>query len=856
LSMTRLPRFVDFENIMQNEPADNPSGIVEDELVEDGNTEGNDPPPTQSPDETKEPTDSSDSDSTDITDDEPEGSEAESDAEKKNPVTQYVDSSNIDILIGMGPHGRVSNYHVGTAKEFKQALDVFVRVVDLESPSRRYKSLEESNIAGYSGCLRTERILLLSCHDEDVAMSVAKSIAYEANVPRKQLVTIDESEQNGYNFLHLIDALAGPRKKRKAEPGRPAALCVWDADTTSNNEISGGILNSLLSKNSRVEQYKCWLRERDLFLICIVPPERVQKYNDSRSGTLQSLKIDFLNPLLEQHDESQYENWAVTIRGQRSAGRWSDNDVDFYREISFHVRNGKLAEAIQKRMGCDLPDTVRVEDLFNREDPIVDTILYCATYFGNLSPQDFHYLVELFLADTTEEVTRRVTRRQDGSDQIVEVIESVPLVNRWRRSADALLRRCKVANLKNEDGKRVIDFQDGLRPRLAQYIRNENYFFYEANFVFLKQQGLLFSPKRLIAEGARQLLVEVARHYAPGEVARWLYEIVHEFEEMAQAADRLKELTPRFQLLPDLRVKAARRFVAHGLSRVLIRLDQEDDEELSEAVRLFWQKLVQSHHQWFLELLRRMGDSTPAETVKWLKQLLDQGSDLIRLQARAYLVAYLVHKESAVYATLKEVMQWSKSSRSGRIAQEVLIVYCAETNRKLAQQDYGQWPNSHPLFGFETRAEAEECLELLVSWVCTAAAEVDEDNALFIVADLFAGWYFILSDAADGSGEANSTGTELTAHIVRDLLFQRLARHSPRAQRTALTAIWDRLRSDILEKVIHLDEFVNNITFSASPSAEFLSDAAMARRNLLDARTSLSELRKAFIEWAAKTTPA
>jgi hypothetical protein len=841
---------------MQNEPADNPSTTVEDELVEGDTTPGNDLPP-EPPDETKKPVDSPEGDSSENPDDKPEGNEPEAASEKQNPVNQYVDSSNVDIIsILTAPHSRAYNstFHIGTAKELKQALDVFVRVVNLESPTRTYKSLEESNVAGYSGCLRTERILLLSCRAEDVALSVAKSIAYQVNVPRKQLVTIDENEQSGYNFRNLIDALASPKKKGKAEPKKPAAICVWDADT--NDEIAGGILNSLLSRNTKVEQYKCWLRERDLFLICIVPLERVQKYNDSHSGTLQSLKIDFLNPLLEHHDESKYQDLAVAIRQQRSAGRWSENDADFYREISAHLRNGNLAEAIQKRMGLDVSNDVSVEDLFNREDPIVDTVLYCATYFRDLTPQDFHYLVELFLGETTEEVTRRVTRRQDGGEQFAEVVESVPLVNRWRRNADAILRRCKVANEKNEYGKRVIDFPVvGLRNRLAQYIRNENYFFYESNFVFLKQQGLLFSPKKLIAEGARQLLVEVAAQYAPGEVARWLYEIIVEFEEMAQAADRLKDLTPRFQLLPDLRVKAARRFVAHGLSRVLMRLDKEDDE-LREAVRILWQRLVQTpaHHQWFLELLRRMGDATPPETLKWLKQLFDQGSDLIRLQARVYLVSYLVHKESAVYPSLKELMQWSKTSQAGRIAQEVLIVYCSETNRKLAQQDFGQWPSSHALFGFESLSEAEECLELLVSWVCTAASEVDEDNALFIVADLFAAWYFILSGPAGESGDAAGSDTELSAHVVRDLLFQRLTRHSPRAQRNALMAIWDRLRHDILEKVIYLDEFVNTITISAAPTADLLSDAATARRNLLDTRTSLSELRKAFIEWAAKTT--
>src|SRR5690349_7126731 len=166
---------------MQNGPSDNPTALVEDELIEAGTAEGNDPASTQSPDEPKQPPVSSGSDSTETSDDELEENEAETEPEKKNPVNQDVDSSNVDILSVMsGAHSRAyhSTYHFG-ASESKQTLDVFVRVVNLESPARVYKSLEESNLTGYSGCLRTERILLLSCQDENIALSVAKSIAYE-----------------------------------------------------------------------------------------------------------------------------------------------------------------------------------------------------------------------------------------------------------------------------------------------------------------------------------------------------------------------------------------------------------------------------------------------------------------------------------------------------------------------------------------------------------------------------------------------------------------------------------------------------------------------------------------------------
>jgi hypothetical protein len=845
---------------MQNEDAESVSGLWETSSVADEPIPEVETPPLKTAQSTQARSlaeDQSDDSSEESNVQSVDGQRQASD--NQNPVSQYVDRSQVGILgVMTGAHSNAYytsfNYSQGTTSESQQSLDVFVRFAELESPCRIYKSLDTLNVIGYSGSLQAGRILLLSCYDEDIALHVAQSIAHEINIAGKELITIDSIDDGRYNFRNLIDSLARPKEKFKLSPDKPGTICVWDAAGIGDDEIASGILDSLMSRNSRIQQYKSWLIERSLCLICLISPQRIEQYDDSGPASLRSLKIDFLSPLLEHYELEDYENLAETIRQQRQAGRWSENDADFYKEIRNHLRIGDLSSAIRKRMAPDIPDAATVEALFNRQDPLTDTVVYCATYFRDLSPQDFSYMVEFFLGETTEEVTRRVVWRQSRNENdVTDVVEAVPLVNRWRREPDAILRRFKLAP-KSENGRRIIDFQeDGLRQRLNQYIRNENYFFFESNFVFVRQQGLFFSPKKGIAEAARQLLVEVATQYASNEVAGWLYEVVQEFEDMAQGASLLKQLTPRFQFLPDLSVKTARRYVAHGLSRILIRLDKES--ELREAVRLFWQKLLQSQHQWFLDLLRRMGDSAPAETLKWLKQLIDQGSDLIRRQGHSYVFSYLLHRDTFIYPTLKELILWSKSHRARRVANEVLIAYCVETNRRLAQHEYGQWPSSHPLFGFQSRSEAEECLDLLVGWVCTAAVEIDADKALFIIADIFAGWYFILSSPSESDSSDVVSDTGLNAQVVRDLLFQRLAQHSPRSQRNALGAIWSHIKNNVVDRIIELDKFIDEIP-SLSPNAELIADAATARRKLVETRAALGELRTTFITWTAETAPA
>ena len=422
------------------------------------------------------------------------------------------------------------------------------------------------------------------------------------------------------------------------------------------------------------------------------------------------------------------------------------------------------------------------------------------------------------------------------------------------READAVFRRCKLATLTDENNKRVVNFQvDGLRSRLSQYIRDEHCFYYESKFVVMRQQGLLFSPKKKIAEGARQLLVEMATQYAPEEVANWLYEIVYEFEQAAQTADLLRERTQLFHLIPDARIKAARHYVCHGLSLVLSRLNKEPD--LQEAARLFWHKLLQSERQWFLDLLRRMGNSAPAETLSWLKQVLDQGTKEIRVQAHGYLLGHLLRRDSLIYATLKELTQWSPDGQAGRAMHMLLIVYCVETNRQLPQQDYGKWPSPHPLFGFQDHAEARECFELLLGWVFTAAFEVDARGGLSIIADIIAGWYFILSppaqaNPAEAAVTRESVG-DLGARAVRQLLLECLARHCSRSQKNGLLAIWESFRNHILGEVGRFEKITGQLA-DISSSAKLLQDTAAAQRKLLGTRASLGRLRKDFMYCTAE----
>lgn len=792
---------------------------------------------------------------------------ADASAKQENRIHQVIENSPAEIIYtsnGNQTATAITNLHIYQT-DAPKSLELFVTKTQLQSAKRPYKSLDGSSIATYSGVLLTQRILLLSCYNNKVASNVAASIAYETKAANQQLVTIETNCQGTYTLKNLIEELARPKegsskKERQASHLLPYTTFVWEASHISGGEIgnvSTTILDSLFISDAFIKQYQDLLSNHGLCLICLVSPQKLQDYKGASSKVdLHHWYIDFLRPLLEEYEPNQYEELAEAIVQQRQQGLWNADDAEFHTEISRHLRAGNLPKIVANRPQEGYNDDLVAQQLFTRQDPLADTVLYCATYYPELSPQEFFQLVELFLGDTTEEVTRTIDRsRPQNENEMVDLVEAVPLVQRWRREADAILRGCKLAALTNEDNKRMVDFQvDGLRNRLSRYVRNDHYFFYESNFFLMRRQGLLFSPNKKISEGARQLLVDMASQYSSNEVVDWLYEIVAEFEQMTQDAAYLPEKRPQlFRLLPNSKVKAARHHICYGLSLILSRLNKEP--ELQEAARLFWQRLLQTQHQWFLDLLRQMGNSVPKESLKWLKQLLDQGTEEIREQVFSYLLGYLLRRDSVIYATVKELMQWSKASKAGRTAQTLFIVYCLETNRRLAQRDYGQWPSLHPLFGFQNRAEAIERIDLLLGWLFPAAFEVHEDNGMFAIADIFAGWYFILSSPSrlksTDAVAAASSEAELDAQIVRQLLLERLAQYVSRPQKNSLLQIWGNYGNGILEEVLRLDGFTNEgPTFLLD--AELMRAATAARRKLLDTRALLSQLRKDFIGCTAE----
>src|ERR1043165_4673720 len=117
------------------------------------------------------------------------------------------------ILSVLGDRGTAVNVAVNQASAAQPKLDTFIQIDELQMCERSYKSLESSTITAYSGLLLQERILLLSCYDDDIALNAATALAYQIQGVKRELMSVDEEGQVNHNFRELIDWLAGRNAK-------------------------------------------------------------------------------------------------------------------------------------------------------------------------------------------------------------------------------------------------------------------------------------------------------------------------------------------------------------------------------------------------------------------------------------------------------------------------------------------------------------------------------------------------------------------------------------------------------------------------------------------------------------------
>jgi hypothetical protein len=226
-------------------------------------------------------------------------------------------------------------------------------------------------------------------------------------------------------------------------------------------------------------------------------------------------------------------------------------------------------------------------------------------------------------------------------------------------------------------------------------------------------------------------------------------------------------------------------------------------EVLRETVRSFFDVLfaLRSHENLLhlmLDLARRLRFAPDFETLVWMRRLLDEGTESVRVQTSARLLDLALESGPRVVGYLRSIHGWfpgqdrevGRWSPSNRIAVAFLFELTVRFARLTPREKYGAWPCPSPVLGAleETSERAEETRTMLVDWLLQPQFGVTREPASELVdladdslespvdrvAAVLIHWALLLE--GETASTENAKGKRILAEVLREL-HSRADRH-------------------------------------------------------------------------------
>lgn len=671
----------------------------------------------------------------------------------------HVESEGGSVVINPPPPS------ASAPKDDERTLIDFTKVLPPKSPQLPEFVFDE--LPEYLAKIKEERLVLISCPDEDVAYSAAHALIYGLNLPhdkQRRLLNIDRGA--GEDSPLSIHYLSSKRKSKNE------VVVVVDATTERAKPFLEPIIraNRLLSETIQDD-----LRRNKMYMLCLVEPALLDdgpRLDDELK--FPCWRIPFLRRLLERYID-QPDEVEQRITAQRANGLWSLTDSPFYFELKSYLLRRELPAELERR--AKTPQR-SAKELFKEEDPVSATVLYVATYFPDLTPPEFNRLVPLLCNDAARSV--------DSNTGTQDHLEA------WRMAPDKILKNCSLITIPLSDATRGVSFSNHkLGGQLKEYLEREYNFFLENKFRDVQKLGLIFSPSAQVAQNAIRLCVEKAAAYPEYYGSGWLAGLVTDFETAFAITEPGEAFAWRFISEPNA-VKARKQFYQRLAE--LIRSLTEHPPAAEVAESFLQQLLLAKHRGAVLEIVRRLQFATSFDQFKWLKQLFDQGNQQIREQTSDYLRSHLKRIRRGIYQALSSLELWlPKDTRPvedypipARHALQLMNEYFRETNSRFDARSFGVWPSTHPLFAFTDAATAVDNLGLLVRLLFHPGM-----YSIAVTNRRITNWFYVL----EGKGEVvpqerGNDATELDAAAVSNFLLEEIARGANPIQEAALAAYW------------------------------------------------------------------
>jgi hypothetical protein len=708
----------------------------------------------------------------------------------------------------------------GAKKEFKDPTKELPSQIDIQAVT-----LEESKTL--VEVLTEKRVIVLTSFEHQLAFAAAHFLAHQdvfKEYSRRLLVVARRDERADVT----IDLFG---REEYHEKQKQLILVELNHD--------GIFLDSLRTRScGEPAVLRDLLRRKDIALICAVSFEILgvtpQRPN-SDSLPFYQHEISYLAYRLAQcFPESEALELKDRLIRLRQKGLWiTAAEEDFLRQVSGCLKSpGNLKAEIERRekLATDaapsLPEASKplsLDTLIGDGDELRLAVLYTATYFPGLTPNDFEKMVCLILGKSTKEVEKE-SQIITEKGKVLTRKEPVtrPLVEIWRESPDRILRDCHLETVSRSDSVQVVGFSSSNPPQDPRsYLELRQPMFVARTFRRLQETGLLFDQE--ISEAVVDNLVRLSvnrtiadpSYYDKG----WLIGIIFMLKVHLASSENLEDPSQDFFLLiARLRENELLRRHFYGRLCQLIR-EMLRHESLRGTVEGFLDFLVASREHdtaldIVLELSRRLRFAQDFETFSWMRRLLEQDDEHIR--ERTYACLYELMKESGIrlYDVLEAIRGWLPArpleekhyTPSHRHALAYLPAYCLKSAFDFQATRYGEWPTRYSLFAaLPEEALARPKLALLAEWLShpglKAVVRVEgippEEWLAYVMADLIEQWILILEGLVPEK-------THPEARRMADALLRAFAGRFAKPQRTLFVRRWQSSQQDYYQQVNRL----------------------------------------------------
>ncbi|OAD19414.1 hypothetical protein THIOM_004951 [Candidatus Thiomargarita nelsonii] len=582
--------------------------------------------------------------------------------------------------------------------------------------------------------LQQERIILINCLDENISLAASYAIAERLESYEKRMLSFS-GENRQKTDLH-VGIFANEKMKKSGEK-----LTVF----VNLSSYSQSFFDSMFIKDRlEVEGIKQTFCKNNIMLVCIVNSDLIRDTLKTQQASFRfhHWNIWFLPHLLRNYfSEPEANYFEKKVLEQKQYGLWGKNldDGDFYKLIQRYLRNDveQFKEEVEKRTkyceGNNVDDflnslqTVKLDNLFEGDDPLKKTVLYMVTFFPDLSPHDFEQMVLLLLADQKTTVYQDSRKEnQNGVEKTVATPVEKNLTEIWEKNHRQILKDCHVKMVRSENDSLIVDFSEPyLRGELKRYFKQEDFLYLQRQFENLRDAGLLFNFD--ISDKVIENLITLSAEMAVSDPNYY-------------GGERLVNIV----------VGLKQQLTSQRKTEIVIRLSKFIREmlnypQLKEMIKEFLEKLMQAqHHDLILVIIlgvtQRLQFASQFDALYWIKRLLDQGQTEIKDQAYDMLFQHAKQSGSRIYELLEMIKAWlpdldrnvEKYSFANRYMLLFFIAYCGYTFSKFDENKYGQWPSKYPLFATiqENDEDSVNKLKLLVYWIFHPGIQSFLDNSL------------------------------------------------------------------------------------------------------------------------------